>query len=56
MNYLDEFRDGGLARHLAAAIPKVGTPRSPCFVEMATDFGGNRPMDWLNSDPLPRIC
>lgn len=27
-----------------------------CFVEMQTDFGGNRLVDWLSSDPLPRIC
>jgi hydrogenase expression/formation protein HypE len=27
-----------------------------CFVEMETDFGGKRLVDWLSSDPLPRIC
>jgi hydrogenase expression/formation protein HypE len=27
-----------------------------CFVEMETAFGGNRLVDWLSSDPLPRIC
>jgi hydrogenase expression/formation protein HypE len=26
------------------------------FVEMRTDFGGNRIVDWLSSDQLPRIC
>jgi len=26
------------------------------FVEMETAFGGNRLVDWLSSDPLPRIC
>jgi hydrogenase expression/formation protein HypE len=26
------------------------------FVEMETTFGGNRLVDWLSSDPLPRIC
>jgi len=29
---------------------------SHCFVEMETDFGGRRLVDWLSSDPLPRIC
>lgn len=29
---------------------------SHCFVEMETAFGGNRLVDWLSSDPLPRIC
>jgi len=27
-----------------------------CFVEMETAFGGKRLVDWLSSDPLPRIC
>lgn len=27
-----------------------------CFVEMETNFGGKRLVDWLSSDPLPRIC
>ncbi len=27
-----------------------------CFVEMETAFGGTRLVDWLSSDPLPRIC
>lgn len=26
------------------------------FVEMETAFGGRRLVDWLSSDPLPRIC
>jgi len=26
------------------------------FVEMETAFGGKRLVDWLSSDPLPRIC
>jgi len=25
-------------------------------VEMETAFGGRRLVDWLSSDPLPRIC
>jgi hydrogenase expression/formation protein HypE len=27
-----------------------------CFVELHTRFGGRRLLDWLNGDPLPRIC
>lgn len=27
-----------------------------CFVEMEIAFGGRRLVDWLSSDPLPRIC
>ena len=26
------------------------------FVEMHTEFGGNRIVDWLSSEQLPRIC
>ncbi|MBF0562102.1 MAG: hydrogenase expression/formation protein HypE [Alphaproteobacteria bacterium] len=26
------------------------------FVQMKTSFGGKRMVDWLNGDPLPRIC
>ena len=26
------------------------------FVQLKTDFGGNRIIDWRYSDPLPRIC
>ncbi len=26
------------------------------FVEMLTDFGGSRVVDWLSSEQLPRIC
>ena len=26
------------------------------FVQMQTRFGGNRMVDWLLGDPLPRIC
>ncbi len=26
------------------------------FVQMATTFGGRRVVDWLSSEPLPRIC
>ena len=27
-----------------------------CFVEMHTEFGSNRIVDWLSSEQLPRIC
>jgi hydrogenase expression/formation protein HypE len=27
-----------------------------CFVQLRTRFGGNRLLDWLHSEPLPRIC
>lgn len=27
-----------------------------CYVQMRTPFGGNRMVDWLNGEQLPRIC
>jgi len=27
-----------------------------CFVQMKTAFGGNRIVDWLSGEQLPRIC
>jgi hydrogenase expression/formation protein HypE len=57
-----EFAEDVLAvmrRHpLGREAAIVGTVRedAQCFVEMATAFGGNRLVDWLSSDPLPRIC
>jgi hydrogenase expression/formation protein HypE len=39
----------------AAVIGEVRAD-AHCFVEMETAFGGNRLVDWLSSDPLPRIC
>jgi len=27
-----------------------------CFVQMQTSFGGNRVVDWLSGEQLPRIC
>ena len=27
-----------------------------CFVQMKTSFGGERIVDWLAGDQLPRIC
>jgi hydrogenase expression/formation protein HypE len=27
-----------------------------CFVQLETEIGGRRLVDWLASEPLPRIC
>jgi hydrogenase expression/formation protein HypE len=32
----------------------VADPRQ--FVRMETAFGGERVVDWLTGEPLPRIC
>ncbi len=39
----------------AAVIGRV-TQDQPGMVSMKTSIGGSRLVDWLNSDPLPRIC
>ena len=39
----------------AAVIGHV-TAEQPGLVSMRTAIGGKRLVDWLNSDPLPRIC
>lgn len=39
----------------AAVVGKV-TAQNPGLVQMRTEIGGTRLVDWLNSDPLPRIC
>jgi hydrogenase expression/formation protein HypE len=39
----------------AAIIGEV-VADSCAFVQMQTRFGGNRMVDWLLGDPLPRIC
>ena len=39
----------------AAVIGHV-TAEQPRLVSMRTAIGGKRLVDWLNSDPLPRIC
>jgi hydrogenase expression/formation protein HypE len=39
----------------AAIIGEVVTDPH-AFVQMQTKFGGSRMVDWLASDPLPRIC
>jgi hydrogenase expression/formation protein HypE len=40
----------------AAAIIGTVTADPQQFVQLRTRFGGNRLLDWLNSEPLPRIC
>lgn len=39
-----------------AAIVAEVTEDNPGMVQMKTAIGGTRLVDWLNSDPLPRIC
>ena len=39
----------------AARIGKV-TRENPGFVQLTTAIGGNRIVDWLSSEQLPRIC
>lgn len=39
-----------------AAIIGVGTADPHHFVQMRTRFGGNRIVDWLAGEQLPRIC
>ncbi|MDG4595711.1 MAG: hydrogenase expression/formation protein HypE [Candidatus Contendobacter sp.] len=43
---------------LAAAAAVIGTVREDPhhFVTMETTFGGNRLVDWLSGEQLPRIC
>jgi hydrogenase expression/formation protein HypE len=40
----------------SAAIIGTVTADPQQFVQLRTRFGGNRLLDWLNSEPLPRIC
>lgn len=40
----------------AASIIGTVTDDPQQFVQLRTRFGGNRLLDWLNSEPLPRIC
>ena len=40
----------------SAAIIGTVTDDPNGFVQMETDFGGRRMVDWLVGDPLPRIC
>lgn len=39
----------------ASVVGRV-TAENPGLVQMHTEIGGTRLVDWLNSDPLPRIC
>jgi len=39
-----------------AAIVGTVVEDPQCFVQMQTQFGGNRMVDWLNGEQLPRIC
>jgi hydrogenase expression/formation protein HypE len=41
--------------HAAARIGTV-TDDAHCFVQMTTRFGGQRVVDWLSGEQLPRIC
>jgi hydrogenase expression/formation protein HypE len=44
---LDEGKDAAVIGHIDSAIP---------YVLMATDIGGERILEELEDDPLPRIC
>jgi hydrogenase expression/formation protein HypE len=46
------------AHPLGVAAAIIGTVREDphCFVTMETLFGGNRLVDWLSGEQLPRIC
>ena len=46
------------AHPLAAAAAIIGEVREDAhgFVELDTEFGGSRIVDWLSSEQLPRIC
>jgi len=46
------------AHPLAPDAAIIGEVREDAhgFVELETDFGGNRIVDWLSSEQLPRIC
>ncbi|MEE4162199.1 MAG: hydrogenase expression/formation protein HypE [Woeseiaceae bacterium] len=51
---LEIMREHPLGRS-AAIIGRV-TEDTHGFVQMETGFGGNRVLDWLSSEQLPRIC
>ena len=46
------------AHPLGARAARIGTVQADThrFVQMTTTLGGRRIVDWLNGDPLPRIC
>ncbi len=43
---------------LGAAAARIGVVHDDPhrFVQMATRLGGQRVVDWLSGEPLPRIC
>jgi len=51
---LDAMRAHPLGRDAAIVGEVVADPHH--FVQMRTRFGGNRIVDWLTGDQLPRIC
>ncbi len=51
---LDAMRSHPLGRDAAIIGEVVADPHA--FVQMQTQFGGSRMVDWLLGDPLPRIC
>ncbi|MBL8497646.1 hydrogenase expression/formation protein HypE [Nitrosomonas sp. JL21] len=53
-NLLNVMRAHPLGRN-AAIIGEV-IEDAHCFVQMQTSFGGNRVVDWLSGEQLPRIC
>lgn len=51
---LSVMRNHPLGRN-AAIIGEVKEDKD-CFVQMKTSFGGNRMVDWISGEQLPRIC
>ena len=51
---LQTLRDHPLGRNAALIGEVVADPHH--FVQMRTRFGGQRIVDWLTGDQLPRIC
>jgi hydrogenase expression/formation protein HypE len=51
---LDAMRAHPLGRDAALIGDVVDDPHH--FVQMRTRLGGQRIVDWLAADPLPRIC
>jgi hydrogenase expression/formation protein HypE len=43
-------------RQIGGARARVVTEDAHHFVQMTTAFGGQRVVDWLSGEPLPRIC
>lgn len=51
---LTVMRNHPLGREAAIIGEVIDDPQ--CFVQMQTQFGGNRLVDWLAAEQLPRIC